>query len=203
LTPHCLVAAWSEAWLPTAAWSHSVSLSATAPEASLSLQGADLPCHLTTPTRTISNVGVSIKDIVHERAWVRANAFAVGVRILAETRNRKHSKELFKLMREAYGEVEILGYYDSPEDYVAGNLHSTKFEAVEEESPFDGGMNIQYNVDRRPTLMADDMDVSAFMSPDTGVSTDSDADEQVDQVGKALAGAKLGDKMARGSTRLN
>ena len=91
---------------------------------------------------------MSIKDIVHERAWVRANAFAVGVRILAETRNRKHSKELFKLMREAYGEVEILGYYDSPEDYVAGNLHSTKFEAVEEESPFDGGMNIQYNVDR-------------------------------------------------------
>jgi len=164
---------------------------------------SDRPGGIAELARTISNVGVSIKDIVHERAWVRANAFAVGVRILAETRNRKHSKELFKLMREAYGEVEILGYYDSPEDYVAGNLHSTKFEAVEEESPFDGGMNIQYNVDRRPTLMADDMDVSAFMSPDTGVSTDSDADEQVDQVGKALAGAKLGDKMARGSTRLN
>ena len=99
-------------------------------------------------SRTISNVGVSIKDIVHERAWVRTNAFAVGVRILAETRNRKHSKELFKLMRESYGEVEIIGYYDSPEDYVAGNLQNDKFAHVEEESPFEGNMNIQYNVDR-------------------------------------------------------
>ena len=99
-------------------------------------------------SRTISNVGVSIKDIVHERAWVRTNAFAVGVRILAETRNRKHSKELFKLMRESYGEVEIIGYYDSPEDYVAGNLQNDKFAYVEDETPFEGNMNIQYNVDR-------------------------------------------------------
>ena len=104
--------------------------------------------------RTISNVGVSIKDIVHERAWVRTNAFAVGVRILAETRNRKHSKELFKLMRESYGEVEIIGYYDSPEDYVAGNLQNDKFAHVEEEAPFEGNMNIQYNVDRLPSTDA-------------------------------------------------
>ena len=70
------------------------------------------------------------------------------MRILAETRNRKHSKELFKEMREHYGQVEILGYYDSPEDYVSGNLASSKFEIFEEEKPFDGGMNIQYNMDR-------------------------------------------------------
>ena len=30
-------------------------------------------------TRIISNVGVSIKDIVHERAWVRKATFSVGV----------------------------------------------------------------------------------------------------------------------------
>merc|ERR1712109_114938 len=76
----------------------------------------------------------------------------------AETRNRKHSKELFKLMRESYGEVEIIGYYDSPEDYVAGNLQNDKFAHVEEEAPFEGNMNIQYNVDRRPTLNVEDMD---------------------------------------------
>ena len=50
-------------------------------------------------------------------------------------------------MREAYDDVQILGYYDSPEDYVAGNLQSTKFESVEEENPFEGNMNIQYNQD--------------------------------------------------------
>merc|ERR1739844_447016 len=108
---------------------------------------SDRPGGIAELTRTISNVGVSIKDIVHERAWVRSNAFAVGVRILAETRNRKHSKELFKLLREAYDEVQIFGYYDSPEDYVAGNLQSEKFESVEEETSFEGNMNIQYNQD--------------------------------------------------------
>ena len=30
--------------------------------------------------RLISNLGVSVKDIVHERAWVRENTFEVGVR---------------------------------------------------------------------------------------------------------------------------
>merc|ERR1712004_438069 len=94
---------------------------------------SDRPGGIAELARTISNVGVSIKDIVHERAWVRTNAFAVGVRILAETRNRKHSKELFKLMRESYGEVEIIGYYDSPEDYVAGNLQNDKFADVDEQ----------------------------------------------------------------------
>ena len=78
---------------------------------------SDRPGGIAELTRTISNVGVSIKvifytvgedttrmslncclwqDIVHERAWVSTNAFAVGVRILAETRNRKHSKEHLK-----------------------------------------------------------------------------------------------------------
>ena len=51
-------------------------------------------------------------------------------------------------MRESYGEVEIIGYYDSPEDYVAGNLQHDQFAYVEEETPFEGNMNIQYNVDR-------------------------------------------------------
>ena len=40
---------------------------------------SDRPGGIAELTRTISNVGVSIKDIVHERAWVRTNAFAVGV----------------------------------------------------------------------------------------------------------------------------
>ena len=41
---------------------------------------SDRPGGIAELTRTISNVGVSIKDIVHERAWVGTNAFAVGVR---------------------------------------------------------------------------------------------------------------------------
>jgi len=160
---------------------------------------SDRPGGIAELARTISNVGVSIKDIVHERAWVRTNAFAVGVRILAETRNRKHSKELFKLMRESYGEVEIIGYYDSPEDYVAGNLQNDKFAHVEEESPFEGNMNIQYNVDRRPTLHVVDMeeDISKFGSPDR--STDSDVEDSEEK----LSNMKLGNRTARAATRVN
>ena len=78
---------------------------------------------------------------------MKTSTFAVGVRILAETRNVRHSRELFKLLRENYDDVQVLGFYDSPEDYVAGNLHSEAFEHVEEETPFEGDMNKQYNED--------------------------------------------------------
>merc|ERR1712165_600193 len=108
---------------------------------------SDRPGGIADLTKLISSVGVSIKDIVHERAWVRTDAFAVGVRILAETRNRKHSRELFKMLRETYEEVTVTGFYDSPEDYVSGNLQGESFEYVEEETPFEGDMNKQYNAD--------------------------------------------------------
>ena len=39
---------------------------------------------------------------MHERAWVKTSAFAVEVKILAETRNRRHSRELFKMLRANY-----------------------------------------------------------------------------------------------------
>jgi hypothetical protein len=39
----------------------------------------DRPGGIAELTRIISNVGVSIKDIVHERAWVRKATFSVGV----------------------------------------------------------------------------------------------------------------------------
>ncbi len=82
------------------------------------------------------------------------------MRILAETRNRKHSRELFKLLRENYDvskkiliivikeswnqelilyryvyswilrfwvkcaqDVQVIGFYESPADYVSGNLN--------------------------------------------------------------------------------
>ena len=44
-------------------------------------------------------------------------------------------------------DVQVLGFYNSPEDYVAGNLMSEEFEYVEEETPFEGDMNKQYNAD--------------------------------------------------------
>merc|ERR1719384_2882201 len=108
---------------------------------------SDRPGGISDLAKLISSVGVSVKDIVHERAWVKTSAFAVEVKILAETRNRRHSRELFKILRADYEEVLVLGFYDSPEDYVAGNLQSEAFEHVDEEEPFEGDMNKQYNAD--------------------------------------------------------
>ena len=44
---------------------------------------------------------------MHERAWVKTSAFAVEVKILAETRNRRHSRELFKMLRANYEVVPV------------------------------------------------------------------------------------------------
>ena len=63
---------------------------------------SDRPGGIADLTKLISSVGVSIKDIVHERAWVRKDAFAVVVKILAETRNRQHSRELFRMLRKGF-----------------------------------------------------------------------------------------------------
>jgi len=153
---------------------------------------SDRPGGIAELTRIISNVGVSIKDIVHERAWVRTNTFAVGVRILAETRNRKHSKELFKLLRDQYDDVQILGFYESPEDYVAGNLQSEKFESYEEENPFDGNMNRQYN---------QDLDIPDILENGSEV-TGSEEDVTLSMENIKVS-SKLVDKSSRVSSRLS
>jgi len=141
-------------------------------------------------------VGVSIKDIVHERAWVRHNAFAVGVRILAETRNRKHSRELFKILRETYEDVTVHGFYESPQDYVSGKLNSEKFEKVEEETPFEGEMNIQYNQDIEGDIPDideedEDEDVDSADSATFSLQPDSPQKASVDDLRKLLSRADI------------
>ena len=112
------------------------------------------------------------------------------MRILAETRNRKHSKELFKLLREAYDDVQILGYYDSPEDYVAGNLQSSKFESVEEENPYEGNMNIQYNQDSDLLDIPEDEDDSEISHEDLPMEN-------------LKISTKLAEKTSKASSRLS
>jgi len=146
---------------------------------------SDRPGGIAELARTISNLGVSIKDIVHERAWVRENTFEVGVRILAETRNRKHSRELFKLLRESYEDVDVFGFYETPQDYVSGNLNSEKFECVEDETPFEGNMNIQYNQD-----MDNQDDLDDLESADSATSS-LHTNEDTENLRKLLSEADL------------
>lgn len=75
---------------------------------------SDRPGGIAEVTKLIANVGVTVKDIVHERAWVRQNTFSAGVRILAETRNRKHSRELFKLLKENLRRLQFMDFMNLP-----------------------------------------------------------------------------------------
>ena len=138
------------------------------------------------------------KDIVHERAWVKTSTFAVGVRILAETRNRRHSRELFKLLRENYDDVQVLGFYDSPEDYVAGNLLSEAFEHVEEETPFEGDMNKQYNPDMIEEEYSEDDDNTASS---VEVQEIVKAQDQLEKMNVSSSISSNMDKVARRSSR--
>ena len=54
---------------------------------------------------------------------------------------------MFRSKHHEIFQVQVLGFYDSPEDYVAGNLQGSLFEHVDEETPFEGDMNKQYNAD--------------------------------------------------------
>jgi len=97
---------------------------------------------------------------------------------------------LFKLLREAYDDVQILGFYDSPEDYVAGNLQSEKFESVEDENPFEGNMNIQYN---------QDLDIHDIPEDDSEMSEETVYKE----VENLKITTKLAEKTSRASSRLS
>ncbi|XP_042240424.1 nascent polypeptide-associated complex subunit alpha, muscle-specific form-like isoform X2 [Homarus americanus] len=63
---------------------------------------SDRPGGIAELTRLLANLGVSIKDMVHERAWIRSDIFSVEVKVLCETRDRDHSEELRTALLQRY-----------------------------------------------------------------------------------------------------
>lgn len=47
-----------------------------------------------------------VKDIFHERAWVRGDVFAVKITVVLETRDLEHSQHILSVVREKYSTVE-------------------------------------------------------------------------------------------------
>ncbi|TMW49409.1 hypothetical protein DOY81_005510, partial [Sarcophaga bullata] len=54
----------------------------------------------------LTNLGVSIKDIMHERAWLR-DVYTVEVKVVCETRDWEHSMELKNKLNEVFGKVQF------------------------------------------------------------------------------------------------
>lgn len=63
---------------------------------------SDRPGGIAELTRRIAAIGVSIKDMYHERAWVKTDIFSVAVKVVVETRDLPHAQELEQLLREHY-----------------------------------------------------------------------------------------------------
>ncbi|XP_070562847.1 L-threonine ammonia-lyase-like [Ptychodera flava] len=69
------------------------------------VQVSDRPGGIAELTKLIADAGVSLKDIFHERAWLRTDIFSVQVKCVVETRDEEHGKELEKILRERYDHV--------------------------------------------------------------------------------------------------
>eukprot|EP00808_Paulinella_micropora_P014890 g2032.t1 len=61
---------------------------------------SDLPGGISRLTTVLSNVGVSIKDIFHERAWVQSSVQMVAVQMVCETTGAEHVARLKAALTE-------------------------------------------------------------------------------------------------------
>ncbi|CAG9565538.1 unnamed protein product [Danaus chrysippus] len=65
---------------------------------------SDRPGGIAELCKLISSIGVSIKDIMQERAWVFGDIFSVRVKVVCETRGPEHLEELEKMITDTYKE---------------------------------------------------------------------------------------------------
>lgn len=74
---------------------------------------SDRPGGIAELCKLISSTGVSIKDIIQERAWVHGDIFSVRVKVVCETRGPEHLEELRGVIAQAYREWDFAGEYDA------------------------------------------------------------------------------------------
>lgn len=86
---------------------------------------SDRPGGIAELTRLLANLGVSIKDILHERAWLKSDIFSVEVRVMCETRDLEHAIELERALKENYSQVHFGRRADAiSQEHLLGDLRS-------------------------------------------------------------------------------
>lgn len=63
---------------------------------------SDRPGGIATLARDMADMGVSVKDIYHERAWLHSNVDQVVVKCVVETTGKEHCERLFKHLESKY-----------------------------------------------------------------------------------------------------
>lgn len=66
---------------------------------------SDRPGGIAELAKFIAVRGASIKDMFHERAWLKSDVFSVQVKVVAETRDQEHADELHEALKETYKQV--------------------------------------------------------------------------------------------------
>lgn len=66
----------------------------------------DRPGGISELCNLLAKLGVSIKDVMHERAFLK-DVFSVVVKVVCETRDWEHSEEMRKALLEKYEKVEF------------------------------------------------------------------------------------------------
>ncbi|XP_031825326.1 L-threonine ammonia-lyase isoform X2 [Nomia melanderi] len=66
---------------------------------------SDRPGGISELCRMLANVGVSIKDVMHERAWIMSDIFSVEVKVVCETRDKEHADQLRNMLHQKYRKV--------------------------------------------------------------------------------------------------
>lgn len=76
----------------------------------------DAPGGMNSLTQMLTDTGASIKDILHERAWLLEDVFAVRVRCMVETRNFEHTEHVKSMLASNFRHVEFIGMCDHSTD---------------------------------------------------------------------------------------
>ena len=81
---------------------------------------SDRPGGIARLTALLSDLGVSVKDIYHERAWLHTSVDKVQIKCVVETRNAKHAKKLKDALLER--EYPLIWGIDANEGDAEGSL---------------------------------------------------------------------------------
>ncbi|XP_063219212.1 L-threonine ammonia-lyase isoform X2 [Bacillus rossius redtenbacheri] len=76
---------------------------------------SDRPGGISELCKLVASLGVSIKDIIHERAWIQSDIFSVKVKVVCETRDMIHAAELKQKLNAHYSSVSF-GKIPSPDE---------------------------------------------------------------------------------------
>lgn len=72
---------------------------------------SDRPGGLLKLTKILADNGASVKDIFHERAWLKTSVFQVENKVVCEVKDAEHGEELRKVLESNFEEVKWSAYH--------------------------------------------------------------------------------------------